>query len=157
MRLETFRTVQLLPAAIGEAWAFFSDPRNLGKITPPSLGLEITSDLPARMHAGMIVTYDVRPFPGVRMGWVTEITHVEEPHLFVDEQRFGPYRFWHHTHRFREVDGGVEAEDTVRYALPFGAVGAAVAGRIVRRRLGEIFAYRKRVLEERFPAGAGNR
>jgi ligand-binding SRPBCC domain-containing protein len=109
------------------------------------------------MHAGMIVTYDVRPFPGVRMGWVTEITHVEEPHLFVDEQRFGPYRFWHHTHRFREVDGGVEAEDTVRYALPFGAVGAAVAGRIVRRRLGEIFAYRKRVLEERFPAGAGNR
>ena len=64
MRLETFRAVRFLPVAIGEAWAFFSDPRNLGKITPPSLGLEITSDLPARMHAGMIVTCDVRPFPG---------------------------------------------------------------------------------------------
>jgi ligand-binding SRPBCC domain-containing protein len=156
MRLETFRTLQLLPVTIGEAWAFFSDPRNLGKITPPSLGLEITSNLPARMHAGMIVTYAVRPFPGVRMGWVTEITHVEEPYLFVDEQRFGPYRFWHHTHRFREVEGGVEAEDTVRYALPFGPVGAAVAGKIVRRRLQAIFEYRRRVLEETFLPGAGN-
>ncbi len=104
MRLERLQDLCRLPIALPVAWDFFSDPRNLERITPPWLGIEITSDLPPRMHPGMIVTYRVRPPPGIPVRWVTEITHVVEPTLFVDEQRYGPYRFWHHQHHFREVD-----------------------------------------------------
>ena len=144
------KEVQRLPISLPEAWRFFSDPRNLPRITPPSLGLEVTSDLPGEMYPGMIITYLVRPIPWVPVGWVTEITHVREPSLFVDEQRFGPYRFWHHEHHFREVEGGVEMEDIVHYALPFGKIGAIFGGSFVRRRLAEIFAFRRRFLEREF-------
>lgn len=150
MKLERLAAACILPIGLAEAWEFFSDPRNLERITPPSLGIEITSDLPPRMHPGMIVCYTVRPLLGIPVRWVTEITHVREPHLFVDEQRFGPYRFWHHQHHFREVEGGIETSDLVHYALPLGPLGRLLGGGIVRRQLGEIFAFRKRFLEETF-------
>jgi len=80
------------------------------------------------------------------VSWVTEITHVDEGRLFVDEQRFGPYRFWHHQHLFREIEGGVEMRDIVHYALAPG--GGAVRRFLVAPRLAEIFAFRRRALEE---------
>lgn len=153
MTPSVLREVQRLPISLPEAWRFFSDPRNLPRITPPSLGLEVTSDPPEEMYPGMIITYRVRPIPWVSVGWVTEITHVREPTLFVDEQRFGPYRFWHHEHHFREVEGGVEMVDLVHYAVPLGAIGRVFAGPLVRRRLAEIFAFRRRFLAGEFGSG----
>jgi len=150
MRLFRLTTVQRLPISLGEAWDFFSDPRNLPKITPPSMGFSVTSELPARMYAGMIVTYKVRPLAGIPVTWVTEITHVDRPRFFVDEQRFGPYRFWHHQHHFREIEGGVEMRDLVHYALPFGVVGGAVRRLMVGPQLTRIFTYRREILAERF-------
>lgn len=155
MKPSVLREVQRLPISLPEAWSFFSDPRNLPRITPPSLGLEPTTGLPERMYPGMIVTYNVRPIPWVSVGWVTEITHVREPVLFVDEQRFGPYRFWHHEHHFREVEGGVEMEDIVHYALPLGTIGRVVGGPLVRRRLEQIFSFRRRFLVREFGLGVG--
>ncbi len=150
MKLHRLDATLKLPVPIGEAWGFFSDARNLARITPPSLGFEVTGPLPGRMYAGMIITYRVRPLLGVPVRWVTEITHVDEPRLFVDEQRFGPYRFWHHQHLFREIPGGVEAADIVHYALPPG--GGAVRRALVAPRLREIFAFRREVLERTFGA-----
>jgi len=150
MKLHLLEARQNLPVSIAEAWEFFSDAGNLARITPPSLGFEVTSAPAERMYAGMIITYRVRPLFGVPVGWVTEITHVDEPHRFVDEQRFGPYRFWHHQHLFREIEGGVEARDIVHYALPPG--GGAVRRMLVAPRLREIFAYRRDVLERTFGA-----
>ena len=150
MKLHLLEARQNLPVSIAEAWEFFSDAGNLARITPPSLGFEVTSAPAERMYAGMIITYRVRPLFGIAVGWVTEITHVDEPHRFVDEQRFGPYRFWHHQHLFREIEGGVEARDIVHYALPPG--GGAVRRMLVAPRLREIFAYRRDVLERTFGA-----
>jgi len=104
------------------------------------------------MVPGMIVTYSIRPLLGIPVRWVTEITHVQEPNLFVDEQRFGPYRFWHHQHHFREVDGGIEVEDLVHYGLPFGGIGRFLGGSHVRRQLAGIFSFRKTFLEGMFGA-----
>lgn len=150
MRLERIHSLFRIPVRLSDAWTFFSDPRNLERITPPTLGIEITSEVPERMYPGMIVTYTVRALSGIRVPWVTEITHVVEPYLFVDEQRFGPYRFWHHQHHIREIDGGVEGTDIVHYALPFGVAGRILAGAMVRRKLEGIFSFRKLFLEETF-------
>ena len=148
MRLHVLERTQRLPMALDEAWEFFTDPRNLAVITPPEMGFEVRSALPERVYAGMIITYRVRPLLGVPVTWVTEITHVREHEYFVDEQRFGPYRFWHHQHLFREVAGGVEARDIVHYALP---PGGGVARRwLVAPKLEQIFDYRRKVLQDRF-------
>ena len=150
MRLTRLHFVLRLPIDLSMAWDFFSDPLNLGRLTPPSLGIEIISEPPPRMHPGMIITYTIRPLLGIPVRWVTEITHVREPTLFVDEQRFGPYRFWHHQHHFREVDGGIEMEDLVHYGLPFGAIGRLLGGSYVRRQLAGVFSFRRTFLEETF-------
>lgn len=144
------RVTQHLSVSADQAWAFFSDPRNLVRLTPPWLDLEITSPLPDRISPGTIICYRLRPFPGLSLQWVTEITHADPPRGFVDEQRLGPYRFRHHQHRFRETTGGVEVEDLVHYALPFGAVGRLIGQRAVARRLEGIFTYRRHVLDTMF-------
>ena len=141
----TLRRKQLLPVTLQTAWQFFSDPRNLPVITPPDLGFEITSQLPEQMYAGMVVTYKVTALAGVRVNWVTEITHVREPDFFVDEQRFGPYRFWHHQHLFRAVEEGTEMADLVSYLLPFQPFGELIAP-FIRKRLEYIFDYRQETI-----------
>lgn len=148
MKLHVLEREQRLAIPLPRAWEFFSDARNLARITPPSMGFEVVSRLPERMYAGMIITYRVRPLLGLPVTWVTEITHVDEGRLFVDEQRFGPYRFWHHQHLFREIDGGVEVADIIHYALPPGA--GPVRPLLVAPRLDAIFGHRRRVLTEMF-------
>lgn len=150
MRLHRFQARQFLPISVEEAWDFFGNPSNLALLTPAWLNLKPTCDLPDGMHPGLIVTYNVKPALGIAVGWMTEITHVVEGKLFVDEQRAGPYRFWHHQHHFRAVPGGTETRDIVHYALPLGIVGDLAGAGMVARRIREIFAYRNRVLEQRF-------
>jgi ligand-binding SRPBCC domain-containing protein len=153
MKLHLLDRTQKLPISIAEAWDFFSDARNLARITPPWMGFEVVSDLPDRMYAGMIVVYRVRPLLRVPLRWVTEITHVDEPHRFVDEQRFGPYRFWHHEHRFTAIPGGVEVRDRVHYGLPPG--GGPLRRFLVAPRLNQIFDHRRETLVRMFGAWTG--
>ena len=150
MAIHRLTARQVVPVSLDEAWAFFSSPRNLPLITPPWLDLRLTSEPPAEMYPGLIITYTVRPILGIPLPWATEITHVEDCVRFVDDQRVGPYGLWHHQHDFREVEGGTEVRDTVHYAVPFGPLGDIVALLAVRPRLHDIFAYRRAVLRERF-------
>ncbi len=150
MKLYKLHQKQVLPTTLADAWDFFSRPQNLEKITPPFLRFEIRNGAPPKMYAGMIVEYRIRDASGIPMTWVTEITRVDEPYLFIDEQRFGPYKFWHHQHYFREVEGGIEAEDIVHYAMPFGPIGQLVHAVYVKRQLQQIFDFRKRFLEEKY-------
>jgi ligand-binding SRPBCC domain-containing protein len=149
MEISTLQRSQVLPISLSTAWQFFSDPRNLPVITPPDLGFQITSEVPEQMYAGMVVSYQVAALAGIKVSWVTEITHMREPVFFVDEQRFGPYRFWHHQHHFKAVAGGTEMTDLVSYQLPLLPLGL-LAAPVVRRRLDYIFNYRKQVLETIF-------
>lgn len=142
---------QLLPIPLDEAWAFFSDPDNLKHITPPHMGFVVTSSHHGNeMYAGQIIRYIIRPLWRLPLKWCTEITHVVDNKYFIDEQRFGPYAFWHHQHHFTAVDGGVLMEDILHYKVAFGFVGAIVDRLIVNREIAAIFAYRKKVLTERF-------
>ena len=154
MRLHRLEAEQVLPLGLPEAWAFFSDPRNLPLITPPWLGFAIQGPVCARARNGLLIEYRVRPFPLVALRWITRLLAVEEPVRFIDEQLAGPYRFWQHEHRFEPVPGGTRMVDRVDYALPLGILGDLAHPLIVRPRLERIFAHRRAALERRFPAGA---
>jgi ligand-binding SRPBCC domain-containing protein len=111
---------------------------------------EVASEVPEKVYAGMVAIYRLRPMFGIPSSWVTLITQVDEPRLFIDEQEFGPYKFWHHEHSFREVKGGVEAGDLVYYALPLGIFGRMAHKLVVERQLRSVFEYRREALEKRF-------
>ncbi|MBP9212401.1 MAG: SRPBCC family protein [Bacteroidetes bacterium] len=152
MKIYTLEQKQFLPISLTRAWEFFSNPHNLKDITPPSMDFRVISETGYETYAGLIIQYTVKPMFGIPVRWTTEITHVRAPHFFVDEQRFGPYSFWHHQHLFQSVPGGVEMKDIVSYGLPFGPLGQLVRELIVKRQLEKIFGYRRGVLERRFPA-----
>lgn len=150
MTIHTLEQSQMLPITMEQAWGFFSSPRNLDAITPEDLGFEIRYIAGDRMYEGQIITYRVRIAPGVKVAWVTEIKHVVEGRSFVDEQRFGPYKLWHHLHEFEPIEGGVMMRDLVHYSLPFGPCGAIAHAVFVRRKLEHIFSHRKEILAAKF-------
>ena len=149
MKINVFTSTLFIPADIASSWSFFSDPRNLEKITPASMGFRILHDPGPSMYAGQIITYKVSPMMGIRLTWVTEISQVREGAFFIDEQRFGPYQFWHHKHFFNAVQGGVEMTDVVHYSLPLDPFSRIMLP-IIRRKLGQIFRYREQAIKKIF-------
>jgi ligand-binding SRPBCC domain-containing protein len=143
---------QKIPVSIEEAWEFFSSPLNLARITPAEMAFTVTSDLNPvdKMYPGMIITYKVSPLLGIKINWMTEITHVEDFKYFIDEQRFGPYKFWHHQHHFKAIPGGVEMNDILTYGLPMGFLGTVANSVFVANKLQQIFDFRKKKVEELF-------
>ena len=150
MKIYTLERTELLRVSLETAWDFFSDPNNLPKITPPELSLRITSETERKIYPGMIIAYTVTPIPFFRSTWATEIAQVDSPSYFVDEQRFGPYRFWHHKHFFTESGDKTEVRDLVHYSLPFGPIGRLANLFFVSRKLDFIFNYRSAQLRKLF-------
>jgi ligand-binding SRPBCC domain-containing protein len=142
MVIHCLQKTQKLNLSISEVWDFISSPKNLKEITPDYMGFEILTDLPEKMYAGQIIQYKVTPLLNIPMSWCTEITHVKEHEYFVDEQRQGPYQFWHHQHHIKPIKNGVEMLDIVHYQAPFGIIGELVTPLIVTKKLEEIFEYR---------------
>ncbi len=159
MSLHILKTSQKLPIDIKTAWEFLSSPENLERITPPTMSFKITSghEKGDKMYEGMIISYMVRPFPVLPLQWVTEITHINEPAFFVDEQRFGPYSFWHHKHFLQEIEGGVLMEDTVHYKIPLGFMGDIAHLILIKNQLKTIFEFRHEALEKIFGKWPGQK
>ena len=147
----TLRREQWIPLPRDEVFAFFSNARNLAELTPPWLGFQILTPGPIRIAAGATIRYRIS-WHGIGVGWTTEIRRWEPPFRFTDVQLSGPYRLWHHTHRFEEHEGGTRMTDVVRYRLPFGMLGRIVHALKVRRDVERIFDYRFQRIHEIFPA-----
>jgi ligand-binding SRPBCC domain-containing protein len=142
---------QLLPSTIDNVWEFISTPANLKEITPPYMGFDIVSkNLPPKMYTGMIIVYKVKPFPGIPVTWVTEITHLVERSFFIDVQRVGPYAFWHHQHIIEQHNEGVLMTDIISYKPPLGFFGNIANSFFIGKQLDAIFAYREKVLQKVF-------
>ncbi len=114
------------------------------------MGFIVRTELPDKMYEGLMIEYTVRPILGIPMNWITEIKTVKNHSFFVDEQRKGPYRIWHHEHHFKEVEGGVEMTDIVSYELPLGFLGRLMHPILVKNKLKEIFDYRRQKVDELF-------
>ena len=152
MPIHTLDFTQKINAPRATAWAFFSNPANLSRITPPGMSFKtLTPDLPASIHPGLMITYSVKPMLGIPMKWLTEITHVREGDYFVDEQRIGPYSIWHHEHWFEDAaPGQTLMRDKITYVLPLGHLGNLVHPFLVKPQLDNIFAYRRLAVQEIF-------
>ncbi|MFT5668966.1 MAG: ligand-binding SRPBCC domain-containing protein [Vicingaceae bacterium] len=138
---------QFLPISVVSAWKFFSNPSNLQIITPEELDFKITSLDGEKAYSGQIITYSIKLNKVFKMNWVTEITHVNEGRYFVDEQRFGPYKLWHHLHKFEAVEGGVLITDIVHFKLPFPLFQSITYKTFVKRNLKKIFTHRESQLD----------
>ncbi len=151
MAAHSIKTVQKIPISLEKAWSFFSDPANLQVITPATMGFKVMSKHQGPvMYAGQIIEYKVSPVLNIPLYWMTEITQVKDKEYFIDEQRFGPYSFWHHQHHFKEIPGGVEMTDIIHYKYPLWILGRLANLLFVKKKLRSIFNYRFQKVEELF-------
>ena len=146
-----FKREQIIERSIDEVWNFIQNPKNLKIITPDYMGFDIKSeDVPDKMYEGLIISYKVAPLLNIKTTWVTEITHLKEKAYFVDEQRVGPYKIWHHQHIIKSIDNGVLMKDIVSYQPPLGILGNIANSLFIKKKLNEIFNYRTKALEKFF-------
>lgn len=151
MKTYFYRAQQLLQTDMASAWDFFSSAKNLAVITPPEMAFKILSTLNEKeIYSGMRIQYTVKPLLGISLHWETEIVQVDKPNRFTDRQIKGPYRLWEHEHTFIQQDNAVLMLDVVKYALPLGWAGRVVHALIVRKKIEEIFVFRRKILQQLF-------
>jgi len=138
---------QFLPITLDQAWHFFATPKNLNEVTPDDMVFEITSELPDTMYEGLLISYRLKPMLNIPVNWCTEITHIKEKVYFVDEQRQGPYKMWHHEHHFKEVPGGVLMTDILHYDIGKWIFGWVAGKLFVHKKVAGIFKFRHEALE----------
>jgi ligand-binding SRPBCC domain-containing protein len=147
--LERSQRVALPPE---RAFEFYSDALNLEPFTPPWLHFQVTTPMPITMGAETLLDYTLR-LHGVPIRWQTRILSWDPPHGFVDVQAKGPYSLWEHTHVLEPVGAGETLiHDRVRYAIPFGPLGALAHRLFVRRDLERIFDFRRDAVAARVAA-----
>lgn len=146
MKIFSFSTEIFLPRRQDETFSFFSDARNLERLTPPWLNFEILTPRPLHMEVGSRIDYQLK-LRGITFRWQSEITVWDPPHCFVDRQSRGPYRLWNHQHTFLKRAHGTLVVDSVKYAT-YG--GWLVRKYLIEPDLKRIFEYRVRRLREIF-------
>lgn len=150
MKEFTYKTEQLLPIDMTTAWDFFSSPHNLAILTPKDMDFKVLTQLDNHIHNDMIIDYTVKPLLRIPLRWKTKILDVQNKNQFTDIQLRGPFILWKHVHQFIQQKDGILVKDTVHYRLPFGFIGRIAHSLFVRKRIAEIFSYRKIVLENLF-------
>jgi hypothetical protein len=149
IRFHTLRREQWIARPIYGVFAFFADARNLEEITPPWLGFRIPAISSEAVSAGREISYRLR-LHGIPIFGRTEIRQWQSPYRFVDVQRAGPYKLWHHTHGFEAHEAQIRMIDIVRYLLPLGLPGRIVHAFKVRGDVRRIFDYRRQRTQELF-------
>ena len=149
MKIYHLKREQFVKHSRDEVFEFFGKADNLERITPSSLGFNLLTPAPIRMHTGTLIDYTVKPM-GFPIRWRTMITEFDPPNGFTDEQLKGPYSFWHHKHTFKDEDNGTLITDEVRYVIPFGIFGRFAYLLFIRRQLKKIFDFREKAVAEIF-------
>jgi ligand-binding SRPBCC domain-containing protein len=152
----TFQTEQWLPYPRERVFAFFADPANLPPlmpkwqrawvehakyVSPPGVSGVVAGE-------GSVITISFRPAPllPLRLEWDAYITEFCWNEYFCDEQRRGPFKYFHHCHRIRDERNGSVVRDEVEYELPLGLLGDLANRLAGKRQIRALFSYRQKML-----------
>ena len=150
MKTYNLKFEQFIDLPIHDVFSFFSKPENLSLITPSRLKFNILTPRPIIMEEGQLIDYTLTIMYCLNIRWTTLITKYSKPNIFIDQQLKGPYSLWHHTHTFKEKDGGTLITDQVVYGVPFGVIGRLLHLIYIKHDLKSIFRYRYKILNHIF-------
>ncbi|MFI3189449.1 hypothetical protein BCS42_12555 [Crenothrix sp. D3] len=150
MKIYQLYRQQTLTMTVQDAWSFFSSPYHLNDITPDFFHVTITSKVPEKIYAGLMISYQMKAVFGIPMSWLSEVSHCDEPKRFVYEQRIGPFKFWSHEVCLTEQQNGILLEDIMFYAMPLGWLGQLINRALIADKLERIFDTRHAYLQNKF-------
>lgn len=144
-----FENRQEVPLPLHKAWDFFANPHNLPRLTPSHMQFRFLDNLPTGMYSGMILRYKLAPLMGISVESCTKIETIAPQEYFTDVQLQGPFKSWHHEHRFEKVsDTKTLVIDLVHYQLPGGALGKLLGGNLVKKQTEQLFEFRRKALQK---------
>lgn len=144
-------TETIIRRNINEVFDFFSKAENLNALTPPELSFKILTPQPIQIKEGALIDYRIK-LSGIPFNWQTEICIWQPPYRFVDQQLKGPYKIWHHEHKFEETANGyTKMIDTVTFLSPGWILEPLINKLFVGKKVQEIFNYRTEQLLKLFP------
>jgi ligand-binding SRPBCC domain-containing protein len=129
-----------------ELFAFHELPDAFLRLLPPGEKIRVIQ-VASNLNAGSRTIVKIR----IAFLWVTfESLHTayDPPHSFEDQQVRGPFRSWRHRHIVQPHPDGAILIDDIEYTPPFGFLGRAVDGIVIKPRLRKVFAFRHRVTRE---------
>jgi len=91
------------------------------------------------LERGDVVSFHQRQF-GIPFSITAEVTELDRPRRFADEQRSGVFGSLVHEHTFEAVDGGTVMVDDVTFRMPFEPLGR-FGQPVARRRLARLIDY----------------
>lgn len=150
MKIHQLYRQQIVPISLEEAWAFFSSPHFLNEITPSFFKVEIQSDVPDDIYAGLLISYRMKAVFNIPMDWLSEISHCDQYRYFIYQQQEGPFKFWSHEVRFTATPAGTMVEDIVFYTMPGWLFGELLHWLSIGKRLQAIFDTRQNHLQQRW-------
>jgi uncharacterized protein (TIGR01777 family) len=142
--MKTFVRRVELPVPAADAFAWHEREGALQRLSPPWDRVRVVEKHGTIRDGDRIVLTVAGTFG-------TQIEHVHRDYVsgrsFRDEQVRGLFARFSHTHEVLPVDAHrCVMEDRIEYALPLGAIGNAVGGRMVEQRLDRMFRYRHETL-----------
>lgn len=143
--MSRFSRSSRIAAPVEDVFAWHERPGALERLSPPWERVTVEQP-PTSLRIGTRVILRTGVLGPIGVRWVAEHVGYDPPREFRDVQVSGPFAAWDHRHRFApEGEGSTRLDDEVAYRLPLGALGQAIAGPAVRRRVEAMFAYRHRV------------
>ena len=144
-----FEQIQVFNKKVNEVFPFFENPENLEIITPNELRFNIISPKPLVMKEGAEFRYTIK-LGLLKFPWRTLITKYDPNKIFIDEQKFGPYKKWKHTHLFEDIDGKTKMTDIIEYDLFLYPLKNLINNLYISKNIKKIFDFRKNYLREKF-------
>jgi len=127
-------------------FAFHELPDAFLRLLPPREKIRVHEVAP-NLRAGSRTIVDVRIlFFYIRFESLH--TAYDPPHSFEDQQTRGPFRSWRHRHIVEPHPEGAVLIDDIEYTPPFGTLGRAIDGIVIKPRLRRVFEFRHRVTRE---------
>lgn len=145
--IHSLHCTQVVDKDINEVFEFFSNEKNLEKLTPEFLNFRVLGKSTDEMQSGTLIDYKLS-LHGIPLKWQSEIKDWKPGEKFVDTQIKGPYKFWHHTHKFYPLKDGTLIEDYVQYKLPLGFIGNKLGSFFVKKDLAKIFNFRRYAIKK---------
>ncbi len=139
----TFTLRSPMPVSAEELYAWHARPLAFQRLQPPWERARVVNQEGTFGTDGHRVTIRTKTLGPVHTTWLAEAFDFQPGRRFQDRALKGPFAHWNHTHlMIPDGDRAAHLEDHIEYRVPLGVPGRLFAGRMVRRRLARMFAYR---------------
>lgn len=136
-----------LTAPLAKVFAYYTDLKNLLRMTPPELNLAVQkAETPLREGSRIILVTRHRLLP-MEVHWYIRITEFKMNKTYTDSLVKGPVPRWVHRHDFEELPGGrTRVTDSLEFAPASGIIAKLAQATVVHDAIERAYRHRERVL-----------